>query len=550
MIETYWKGCYKDSLKTIITEHAYAHPARMPRGLCERIFRHGEKRGYWRPGSWVLDCFGGVGVTALVGARLGYNVILVELEQYFYDLTVGCDCTGISKKDWVRFQGRHKQAAYKDRHWCPKCLAEAGLVRKPKKTADLFEEFNPASAYIRNSGRIPETRPHRFVGNLDLFQKEALTHPNYGQVIAIKGDSRDLHSLLAGVSGCVTSPPYARTNVTKNNPEGLEKNYEGYRASGGGCTLEQYIEIQRKHSQGYGDHPGQIATLGEGRFSDVIGAITSPPYCDQANYQIYNKSKGFHSYGPNESKDRVRKDYVAGSDPAQIGLLPEGAVFSPPYAESLASDDPDKRGGLFRDPKRRNDRTLTATYGKSPGQIGAMPEGAITSPPWENTISRDRVDRQARREAARDRDLSNVDVVSPIDTEGLRTQDYGASPGQIGRESGETYWDACAKVYTGLFNVLQPGGVSAIVVKSFVRDRKIVDLPEQTSELVSALGFEIVEKAYAHLKEDRHKGYDLFTGEEIVEKKARMSFFRRIHERKNPELAIDYEVVLFARKPL
>ena len=119
---------------------------------------------------------------------------------------------------------------------------------------------------------------------------------------------------------------------------------------------------------------------GDSRKCDEIlcagAAVTSPPYAgSMADEKRPNKER-------EEYRDpSSQRDY--GSHPAQIGNLPDAAVTSPPYAASLASDDPDKRGGLYRDPKRRNDRTLTADYGQAAGQIGTLPDAAVTSPPYE-----------------------------------------------------------------------------------------------------------------------------------------------------------------------
>jgi hypothetical protein len=63
-------------------------------------------------------------------------------------------------------------------------------------------------------------------------------------------------------------------------------------------------------------------------------------------------------------------------DPVRYGD-PAAAVTSAPFEDSLASDDPEKRGGFLKsDPKRRNDPGLTATYGDA---------AAVTSQPYEAT---------------------------------------------------------------------------------------------------------------------------------------------------------------------
>jgi len=293
-------------------------------------------------------------------------------------------------------------------------------------------------------------------------------------------------------------------------------------------------------------------------------------------------------------------------------LREAGAVVSsPPYSESLASDNPDKRGGLYRDPKRRTDKTLTAEYGESEGQIGKMPEGdfdaAIGSPPYAGSINQQGVANDAERRIER-KEQAGIDTShkpnvggphsvlnkpqvygsspgqlgamppgeidaalgSPpwednganlgdvADTAGMRQEisershkrdtAYGFSRGQLGTESGATFWSAAALIMAQTYSVLRPGAVAIWVLKAFVRDKQIVDFPSQWKQLGEACGFETIEIIRAWLIEDRGTQYDLFGGSE-TKTIARKSFFRRLYEDKYPENSIDFEIVLVQRKP-
>ena len=73
-----WNGCYNGSLKELIVPEAFKHPAKMSRLLCERIFDHGKEKGYWQPGDMIIDPFGGIGTTGIIGAYRGYKVISIE----------------------------------------------------------------------------------------------------------------------------------------------------------------------------------------------------------------------------------------------------------------------------------------------------------------------------------------------------------------------------------------------------------------------------------------------------------------------------------------
>ena len=81
-----WYGCYDEGWGDLIVPDAYAHPAKMARGLAYRIVREGLQRGWWAKGSVCVDPFGGIGTTGLVCAAHGLQAHLCELEQKFVDL--------------------------------------------------------------------------------------------------------------------------------------------------------------------------------------------------------------------------------------------------------------------------------------------------------------------------------------------------------------------------------------------------------------------------------------------------------------------------------
>jgi len=213
-----------------------------------------------------------------------------------------------------------------------------------------------------------------------------------------------------------------------------------------------------------------------------------------------------------------------------------GLVSSPPYTASLASDDPDKRGGLFRDPKRRNDKTLTAEYGQSDGQLGAMREGdfegMVTSPPYEEG--------GGHRSGQADRDIeAGKGIYTPCDH-------YGDAHGNLGNERGDTFWSAARTIIEQTHQTLAPDAVAVWVCKSFVRKKARVDFPGQWRELCEACGFETIEMIRAWLVEDRGAQYTL-TGELDERTIERKSFFRRLAESKGSP-RIDYEVVIIQRR--
>ncbi len=131
-------------------------------------------------------------------------------------------------------------------------------------------------------------------------------------------------------------------------------------------------------------------------------------------------------------------------------------------------------------------------------------------------------------------------------TKAGNVMDYGQTPGQIGNESNTTYWQAMRQVYEQCWLALKPGGVMAVVIKDYVKKGRRVPLCDDTWTLLQSCGFEPIERIRAMLvKEQVLPG--LFG--EVVERKERKSFFRRLAE-KNGSPPIDWEEVLFVRRRL
>ncbi|HUW08353.1 MAG TPA: hypothetical protein VM537_01430 [Anaerolineae bacterium] len=85
------------------------------------------------------------------------------------------------------------------------------------------------------------------------------------------------------------------------------------------------------------------------------------------------------------------------------------------------------------------------------------------------------------------------------------------------------------------------------MVKRFVRNKEIVDFPDQWRRMCEAAGFETVEWIRAWVVEEHGGQMDLW-GENHTRKVERKSFFRRLYESKYPHNAIDYEDVIIMRR--
>ena len=316
--------------------------------------------------------------------------------------------------------------------------------------------------------------------------------PHWGTALLVQGDSRELVAVLGrncksgGFDAVVSSPPYAKS-ATGANGSGVDrrKQYETYRASGGGQSFEAFCRTQELHSQNYGTAPGQLGAMPAGTFDAAIG---SPPFGDQ---------EPSHAQNDTPSKKRLLA--------AVAGL------------------------GRF----------IESSYGTSPGQLGTMRAGgldaAVSSPPYEGI----RQDGGPTR-GGYGGGMTNYSGEPRVSHHTQRAQqNFGNTPG-------ETFWSAARAIVEQTYLVLKPGGVSAWVVKSFVRNKQIVDFPGQWRKLCEACGFETLEVARAWLVEDAGTTIDL-DGQHNHRTKQRKSFFRRLAEAKGSP-RIDYEVVLFMRR--
>ena len=174
-------------------------------------------------------------------------------------------------------------------------------------------------------------------------------------------------------------------------------------------------------------------------------------------------------------------------------------------------------------------------FAKLVGECAAI----VTSPPFAQQVSGGGIAAALQGESDYPTTISK--------SAGSRNQGYqnqGTTPGQIGNNKGDTYWQAMDAVYRQCYQSIKHGGVLACVIKDYVKGGKRVPLCDDTWTLLQACGFEPIERCRAMLvKEQRHNG--LFG--EVVERKERKSFFRRLAEKKGSP-PIDWEEVLWVRK--
>lgn len=252
----------------------------------------------------------------------------------------------------------------------------------------------------------------------------------------------------------------------------------------GGRTLSHGLS-------GYGTTPGQLGAMPEGQPPTAV--VSSPPYADAIDGT--GEGPGARFDAVHHAPDNARKQSSAngyGTTPGNLGAMPAGAVVgSPPFEGSLAGDNPDKRGGVYNTPERSNG--------------GALGLGASMK------------------------------------------NNYGTCPGNIGNDSGATFWQAARAIVEQCYQVLRPGGVAIWVTGDYVRGGQRVAFGQQWLDLCCAVGFTPVEWIRAWKVEPGPVQLGLL-GDDRDMTIERVSFFRRLANQRNPAAAILNEDVIIVRR--
>jgi len=551
-----WDGCYDGQWGSLIHDDAYCHPAKFASGLIIRIFKYMMAEGMLKKGDTVVDPFGGIGSGGVIAAGLGLRWIGCELEPKFHAL--GQQNFAMHRDTWLKFGD-------------PLPVIVQGDSRKLRENLRwhlaTLQENTPHGADSVNIGKekLKPARPDSLSGSSEAD----------GNVSAGNGCALNAQDCMP--AAIVSSPPY-------NLPMSQDHN--------GSCGGQRgTVPSEEGAFVKYGNTPGQLEGLPMG---DVNAIVCSPPFSDPGSQPAGNMPST-----PVRSKQKAmglekKAGEEYGATPGQLGQLKVGdvsaVICSPPFADR----QPAANARPSDDVKLS---TIQAdTYGETEGQLGTMEIGEldsiVSSPPYaeclkgDNTAKETAAESQAKRitqggslgqsqrhagygsaENLGNLPAGTVDAIAtsppfegcePCQDDKFKINDgrktppqgqggYGETTGQLGNEEPATFWAAARDIVRESYLILKPGGFSAWVVKSFIRDGKIVDFPGDWHKLLESQGFIVTTHVHAMLvKHDSQPG--LFD-ETVTKTKKRSSFFRRIYEKRFPQNAIDFEVVIFARKP-
>jgi hypothetical protein len=358
--------------------------------------------------------------------------------------------------------------------------------------------------------------------HLERLAAQLGKHPHYS---LWRGDSREVIPALG--------PPRAFADSAVTSPAFGEMNSEH---AGGNVT-------QRPNKDGVGFEGGKEFFTYDRNAQVATG---SPPFAESLSYhQQGSGGEGWELLRQGYTPEQIKAMRQAG-DPRVLQARKAhsydgnaAAVGSPPYADAL-NETPEAaakqrervtekiaNGAVHSEGTkwgRRGSWGGGMAHRVTQGYEGVLPDVAAGSPPYEDTLSRNR----SREPYAKDHpDLSK----EYGRTDPSRSADgYGGAKAQIGnmKLKDNSYQDACREIYAALYDAILPGGVLVLVTGDYVRKdkdgvSKVIDLAQITIDLCVEAGWTPLER---------------WTG-----RKKRVSFWRGYWAKKGQPL-LDYEMVL------
>jgi len=339
--------------------------------------------------------------------------------------------------------------------------------------------------------------------NIDLWNNRyAAQMPNWGSAVIVQGDSRRLGEVLGRARICVSSPPFVNCEGTRdkafmcNHYESIGRNPDG---PGAQCGLGGHYQCS-----------ANLGNLPDTGFEAAL-AVSSPPW--QGNLAQDGRGAGGLKIVKQleEKYDRryTERSFSTGNysgNEAQLAQMPPGD-----HAQALEA-----------------------------GAVTGRADLCLSSPPFEQSLT--------NKSKANDTTSHGMRADGTRRGGSIVTGDYGNTAGQLGQETGSTFWAASREILEQVYEVLAPNAHAIFVCKRFVRNKEIVDFPLQWAQLCEAVGFTWIHHHKAWLVEDRGAQHTLDGGLDVrtVERK---SFFRRLAENKGSP-RIDYEDVLcFIKEP-
>jgi len=378
---------------------------------------------------------------------------------------------------------------------------------------------------------------------------------------------------LEEVDAVITSPPYS--NILSGDKDGPSatsiKNPSGFKPSSQpGYTQEKTWTEKHKIDAVITSPPYEGALEGTTRHTKGGIASRDPALAQSGTYAttLSKATKQGVPIGYSPNKDNIGNLKSEEKEYKELEEKVNVVITSPPYSDSYKTssktrEEQAKRvpknilkkrrdgGGplsLFTSPKNVAAKEFLEGMPKSKDNIGNLQHGdiniVITSPPYAEANRgggiavkgyEGKYGKDEKLHLRHDRPSS--DNPDNISNKPYR-EDVEATPELVqklqklkdekkGRS--ETYLEAMLLCYRECYNVLKPNGRIIVVIKPFIRNKKVVDLPYHTWLLLQKCGFKLSEVLKFRLPQ--------------------ISFWRVLYRQKHPEVErINHEYILVCKK--
>lgn len=325
ILEDEWLGCYRSGWLGLLVPEAFAHPAKVARGLASRIYEHVIDEGWIAEGGHVVDPFGGIAGCGFHAMTHGLNWTGCELEEKF--VALGNQNIALWNDPYSRMpkwgtarllQGDSRKLASVIRE------AACCVSSRPYAAIEIDRNRHDEPAWERQKHfKQGKTQNKNCVGSYGLSK---------GQLGAMKeGD----------LSLAISSPPYSESLKPETPDQTAAKQERIARSKTlyDGRKLEQPSAGKAGLGGGYGITEGNVAAMREGDHADAC--ISSPPFP-----QPYTSGGGINQCGLDRTDGRPNDPIGERTYQSKGGERSEGnletmdaegfqtAISSPPFESS------------------------------------------------------------------------------------------------------------------------------------------------------------------------------------------------------------------------
>jgi hypothetical protein len=268
-----WHGCYEDGWQGQIVPEAFSHPAKMAYGLLQRIYDHCFDQGWLKEGDVVVDPFGGIGSTGILGAYRGVQVVSCELEAKFTGLAMHNMFLHLPK--WRALGSPLPVIIQGDSRRLCELVAGADVVVSSPPYAEISTGQAPGTGEEAAARRYERLKAAGY--DADGLMTPGRRKHNLGTMEHYGSTPGQLGSMKAGsVEAVISSPPYSDQDVAH------------IKTSKGDAHKKMGTVGHRNQTDGYGSSPGNLGNLKPG---DINLIVSSPPY--EGSMACGNKQDGY-----------------------------------------------------------------------------------------------------------------------------------------------------------------------------------------------------------------------------------------------------------------